>query len=51
MYEFIYKYFPEVDSIVSIMMEYEGQAIDNKELTSVNYKDVYEINEKVFLEY
>jgi len=33
------------------MMEYEGQAIDNKKLTSVNYKDVYKINEKVFLEY
>ena len=50
-YEFIYKYFPQVDSVVSIMMEYEGQAIDNKKLTSVNYKDVYKINEKVFLEY
>lgn len=50
-YEFIYKYFPQVDSVVSIMMEYEWQAIDNKKLTSVNYNDVYELNEKVFLEY
>jgi len=50
-YAFIYKYFPNIDSIVSIMMEYEGQAIDNKKLTSVNYNDVFKINEKVFLKY
>ncbi len=51
-YELIYKYFwNNIDSVVSIMMEYEGQAIDNIALTKVNYKDVYEINEKVFLEY
>lgn len=50
-YEFIYKYFPQVDSVVSIMMEFEWQAIDNKNITSVNYNDVYEVNEKVFLEY
>jgi len=52
MYEFIYKYFwDNVDSVVSIMMEYEWQAIDNIALTKVNYKDVYKINEKVFLKY
>ena len=50
-YEFIYKYFPQVDSVVSIMMEFEWQAIDNKDLTSVNYNDVYKYNEKVFLKY
>lgn len=48
-YEFINRYFPLVDSIVTIMMEYEWQAIDNLSLTKVNYKDVLALNDNVFL--
>ncbi|QFR39602.1 radical SAM protein [Candidatus Gracilibacteria bacterium 28_42_T64] len=51
MYELIYKYFPQVDSVVTIMMEFEGQAIDNIKLTKMNYTQVMGVNEKVFLEY
>lgn len=51
MYEFIYKYFPWVDSVVTIMMEFEGQAIDNIWVTKVNYKDVLDVNESVFLKW
>lgn len=50
-YEFIQKYFAKIDSIVTIMMEFEWQAIDNIELTKVNYKDVMDINESVFLKW
>ena len=50
-YEVIYKFFPEVDSIVSIMMEFEWQAVDNIALTKMNYKQVMDINEEVFLKY
>jgi hypothetical protein len=51
MYNLIYKYFPEVDSVVSIMMEFEGQAVDNIALTKMNYSQVMEVNEQVFLKY
>jgi MoaA/NifB/PqqE/SkfB family radical SAM enzyme len=51
MYALIYKYFPSIDSIVTIMMEFEWQAIDNIKLTKMNYTQVMDINEKVFEEY
>lgn len=51
MYDFIYRYFPQVDSVVSVMMEFEGQAIDNVKLTWMNYTQVMGINEKVFEKY
>lgn len=50
-YELIYRYFPQVDSIVSIMMEYEWQSIDNITLTKVNYRDVLKMNEEIFLKW
>lgn len=51
MYELIYKYFPDVDSVVSIMMEFEGQAIDNIALTKMSYEQVFAINTPVFLKW
>lgn len=51
MYALIYKYFPNVDGVVSIMMEFEWQAIDNISLTKMNYTQVMWINESAFLEY
>ena len=51
MYEVINRYFPQVDSIVTIMMEFEGQAIDNIKLTQMNYTEVLDINEDVFLKW
>lgn len=50
-YELIYKYFPWVDSVVTIMMEFEWQAIDNISLTKMNYTQVMGINEKIFEEF
>lgn len=50
-YSLIYKYFPNIDSLATIMMEFEGQAIDNIELTQMNYTDVLKINEGIFLEF
>ncbi len=50
-YEYILINYPEVDSVVSIMMEYEWQAIDNIYLTRVTYTDVFKINTDVFLKY
>jgi len=51
MYEMVYKHFPEIDSMVTIMMEYEWQAIDNIDLTKVNYKDVLKLNTDIFIKY
>ena len=51
MYELIYKYFPDIDSMVTVMMEFEWQALDNLALTKMNYSEVLWINQKVFLEY
>lgn len=51
MYDLIYKYFPQVDAVVSIMMEFEGQAIDNIALTKMSYKDVFSYNSDVFLKW
>lgn len=51
LYELIYKYFSNVDSIVTIMMEFEWQAIDNIKLTKMNYTQVMSINDKIFEEY
>ena len=51
MYELIYKYFPDVDSVVSIMMEFEGQAIDNIDLTRVTYNTVFAANSNTFLKW
>lgn len=51
MYEFMWRYFPQVDSIVSIMMEFEWQALDNLSLTKMNYTQVMWLNEKVFLKW
>lgn len=51
MYELVYKHFSAIDSMVTIMMEYEWKAIDNIHLTKINYTDVMDINERVFLEY
>jgi MoaA/NifB/PqqE/SkfB family radical SAM enzyme len=51
MYEVIHKYFPNIDSIVTVMMEFEWQAIDNIKLTKMSYKKVMDINEKVFLKW
>lgn len=52
MYEFVYKYFgDQIDWMVSVMMEYEWQSIDNINLTSVNYKDVLNFNSELFLKY
>ncbi len=48
-YEFIHKYFPQIDSIVTIMMEFEWQAVDNISLTKMSYTEVMWINEEVFV--
>ncbi len=50
-YEYILQNYPQIDSIVSIMMEYEWQAIDNIHLTKVTYTDVLKYNKDVFLKY
>ena len=47
-YEYIHKNFSGIDFISSIMMEYEGWAIKNLELTRVTYSDVMKYNLEVF---
>ncbi len=51
MYELIYKYFPWIDSMVSVMMEFEWQAIDNIWLTQMTYTQVMQKNEAIFLKW
>lgn len=51
MYYLIQKFFPQVDSVTTIMMEFEWQAIDNIENTKVSYTEVMEVNSDVFLKW
>jgi len=51
MYYLIHKFFPTVDSISTIMMEFEWQAIDNLKNTHLSYTEVMKKNESVFLKW
>lgn len=51
MYYLIYKFFPQVDTITTIMMEFEWQALDNISHTRVNYTQVMDVNSDVFLKW
>lgn len=51
MYYLIHKFFPQVDTVTTIMMEFEGQALDNIEHTRVNYTQVMEANNDVFVKW
>ncbi len=48
MYYLIHKFFPQVDTVTTIMMEFEWQAIDNIRYTWVSYTEVMDINTEVF---
>jgi hypothetical protein len=51
MYYLIHKFFPQVDTVTTIMMEFEGQALDNIQHTKVNYTQVMEANNDVFVKW
>lgn len=51
MYLLIQRYFPQVDSISTIMMEFEWQAIDNLQKTHLSYTEVMRKNEAIFLKW
>jgi MoaA/NifB/PqqE/SkfB family radical SAM enzyme len=51
-YEYLLKNFQKhIDSIVTVMIEYEWQAIDNISKTKITYADVIKKNEKIFIKY
>jgi MoaA/NifB/PqqE/SkfB family radical SAM enzyme len=51
MYYLIQKFFPQVDTITTIMMEFEWQAIDNIHHTKVSYSQVMQVNSDIFLKW
>jgi len=51
MYYLIHKFFPQVDSVSTIMMEFEWQAIDNLKKTHLSYTEVMKKNEDIFLKW
>ena len=51
MYYLIHKFFPQIDSVSTIMMEFEWQAVDNLKNTHLSYTEVMAKNEEIFLKW